>query len=243
MLKKHVVNESKNLNGTYLQECLESHKNIFSRYIYEYLECLIGLEIAFLKRGYISNEERASLMQLEFIKDVAKYNIYERSYKVFLDSKAEYPIHISSYDERCEKIKVMGEDHGEYFDVFDYQVLNNLININLYNLVESRVMREKEINAIQGKIDSLYDNQEEYNKTHEKSIQETIREYQTMRHELIDRGELTSKKAETLQYFYGTLTGSLGCDTLTGQRIIGSMSSSLCKKYPGINVTENIKYY
>lgn len=243
MLKKHVVNESKNINKGYLQECLKSHQRILSRYIYDYLECLIGLEISFLKRGYITEEERAYLIQLDFIKNLAKYNIYERSYKVFKDAHDDYPIHISAYDERCEQLKVMGEENGEYFDVFDYQVFNNLININLYNYLESPVMREREIKIIQEKIDKLYDNQEQYKRTHEKSIQEQIREYQCVRHELMDRTHLEGRRAETLASLNNAIVTNLGIDDMTGNRVLGSMSSSLTKKYPGISITENIKYY
>ena len=64
MLKKRIAKDTNKISREYLLEYLKRHKNIFSKYIYEYLECLINLDITILKNNFISEEEMQYLMQL-----------------------------------------------------------------------------------------------------------------------------------------------------------------------------------
>lgn len=250
MLKKQIINESPKITKEYLQEYLNRHKQIISRYTYDYLECLINLDISILKSGYITEEELQYLMQLGLVQSIAKYNIYESAYQIFKEGSNDYDIIISQKDEKREYLKVIGIDGDKQFIVFDYQALKELININLYQILESPSNREKEINHLVNRIDDLYDNQSKYQQSlGGKSIQDRIREFQSMRHELMDRTSLTGVKFETLNYFnnrllsnYGFLSPKLPSEEVSAKQM-GNMAVSLTKRYPGINLTQNIKYY
>lgn len=241
MLNKSIRNR-RIIDKKNLQEELLKQKNILSKYIYDYLECLMELEVSFLKEGYISNEERKYLMQLELVQDIVRYNLYERAYKVFEEGSLEYPVSLSDKDQKRESLKVWGISEGEDYPIFLYQDMSNLININLYDLVESEKVREKEIKKIEERIDSLYDNQTMIARKNI-SIQDRIREYQTIRHELRERGPLSSEKVDTLHYYNDAIMNSLGIDILSGEKIVKGMSATLKKMYPGVKVYQNIKYY
>lgn len=246
MLKKQVKNEPKRLDKSYLLEYLQAHKSILSKYIYDYLECLIGLDISILKSGYISEEEMQYLMQLGLFQSIAKYNIYERSKAIIDQGASKYDLIISASDDKKEYLRVMGIDEDNQFCVFDYQALNDLININLYNIIESPLNREKEINRIVRNIDNLYDNQARYQNTNGKNIQEEIREQQAIRHELIARTNLTGKKVETLNHFYTQFMIDFGVPThefTSSSTTSNIMEKTLTKKCPGITLNQNIKYY
>lgn len=246
MLRRHAKNEAKRLNETYLLEYLELHKNILSKYTYDYLECLIRLDLSILKKGYITEEEMQYLMQLGLVQSIAKYNIYERAKAIVDQDASKFNLIVSSSDDKKEYLKVMGIDGEEHFCVFDYQAFNDLININLYNIIESPLNREKEINRIVRNINNLYDNQPRYQNMNGKSLQEQIREQQTIRHELMERTKLTGKKAETLNHFYTQFMINFGVPTheFTSESPLGNnMEKTLTKKYPGIIISQNIKYY
>ncbi|MDE5630500.1 MAG: hypothetical protein K2I70_02765 [Bacilli bacterium] len=250
MLKKQVITTSKKISREYLQQSLNNHKNIISRYAYEYLECLINLDISVLKNGYITEEEFQYLMQLDLVQNIAKYNLYEGAYKIFQEDSNCYDIFISPKDEKREYLKVLGINDKEQFIIFDYQVLNDLITINLYHILESPSNREKEINDLVRRIDDLYDNQARHFHTPgEKTLQERIREYQSMRHELLGRTSLTGKKAQTLEHFNNRILSHYGFSSSaippkeSNINQSGNMAVSLTKKYPSINLTQNIKYY
>ena len=250
MLKKQVVTEAKILNPKYLQEYLNHHKKIISRYAYEYLECLINLDISILKSGYITVEEMQYLMQLGLVQSIAKYNIYEKANNIFKEGSKQYDIVISKNAEKKDYLKVMGIDGEEQYVIFDYNALNDLININLYHIIESSSNRNEEIKDLVHRIDDLYANQAHYRAlSGEKSVQERIREYQSMRHELLDRPPLSGVKYETLDYFnkkiladYGFTSGVIPSSEGVKSKK-GNMEASLTKKYPNINLTQNIKYY
>ena len=250
MLKKQVVTEAKILNQKYLQEYLNHHKKIISRYAYEYLECLINLDISILKSGYITEEEMQYLMQLGLVQSIAKYNLYERANKIFQEGSNQHNIIISKNAEKKDYLKVIGITGEEQYVIFDYNAFNDLININLYHIIESSSNREEEIDHLVRQIDDLYDNQAKIRAVSgEKSVQERIRECQNMRHELLDRPPLSGAKYESLNYFnekiladYGYSSGVIPTsEATTSQK--GHMAVSLTKKYPKINLTQNIKYY
>lgn len=250
MLKKQVITETKKITRSSLGEYLNHHKNIISKYAYEYLECLINLDISILKQGYITEEEMQYLMQLGLVKNIAKYNIYESSYKIFQEDYHHFDIFISPRDEKKEYLKVLGINGEEKFIIFDYHALNELININLYHILESPSNREEEILHLERRINDLYDNQvRQFHKPGEKSLQERIREYQNMRHELLDRSALTGAKAKTLEHFNRRLLTHYGfsSDAISPKEAstnqTSNMAVSLTKKYPNITLTQNIKYY
>lgn len=250
MLKKQVVTEAKILNREYLQEYLKHHKKIISKYAYEYLECLINLDISILKSGYITEEEMQYLMQLGLVQSIAKYNIYEKANKIFEEESNQYDVVISKNNEKKDCLKVLGINGEEQYVIFDYRALNDLIDINLYHIIESSSNRDKEINHLVQRIDDLYNNQAKLRVTSgEKSIQVRIREYQSIRHELMDRPPLSGTKYEALDYFnqkiladYGFASGEIpSSEGVTSKK--GNMAVSLTKQYPNINLTQNINYY
>ncbi len=246
MLQKKMVNEPKNLSETYLLEHLYQHKNILSKYMYNYLECLIRLDISILKSGYITEEEMQYLMQLGLVQSVAKYNLYERTYAIFQKDSQDYDIIIDPHNEQKEYLKVMGVDGKEKYVIFDYQAINNIININLYNLVESSSERQKEIGRIDKHIDALYANQSKFSQTEGVSFQDRIRNAQQTRHELMERTSLPGRKVETLNHFNDLLLTDFGYSTKELPNATSStqnMEKTLTKKYPGIDLTQNIKYY
>ncbi len=250
MLKKQVVTEAKILNQKYLQEYLNHHKKIISRYAYEYLECLINLDISILRSGYITEEEMQYLMQLGLVQSIAKYNLYERAQNIFEEGSKQYDIVISKNAEKKDYLKVIGINGEEQYVIFDYNALNDLININLYHIIESPSNRNAEINHLVCQIDDLYENQAQLRATNgEKSVQERIREYQSIRHELMERPPLSGAKYEALDYFnqkiladYGFASGVIPSSKARKSKK-GNMAVSLTKKYPNINLTQNIKYY
>lgn len=63
-----------------LKGLLKKYKTILNQSTYDYLNALIELDIAVLKK-YISNETRLSLSELEIYKDIAKYNLYNYTIK------------------------------------------------------------------------------------------------------------------------------------------------------------------
>ncbi|MCX4364310.1 MAG: hypothetical protein OSJ70_00865 [Bacilli bacterium] len=250
MLKKRIAKDTNKISREYLLEYLKRHKNIFSKYIYEYLECLINLDITILKNNFISEEEMQYLMQLGLVQTIAKYNIYESAYKIFQEGASTHEIVLSPRDEKREYLKVLGVDSQDVFIIFDYKALDDAININLYHLLESHPRRQKEIDHLVNCIDELYNNQtSDFYTPGEKTLQERIREYQDMRHNLLNREKISSPKFATLDYFNNQILSSYGfASSKIPQNVItektdDNMEERLVKKYPNITLTQNIKYY
>ena len=157
-----------------LKLLLESYKGLLSKEIIEYLNSLIELEFSVIK-DYIALNNREILTELSIYRYASIYNIYNRSIKLIKAQKL--PIDINRFDKPidvCEdslnlsfvtrskkRINAFEYDynyHSPYKNkIPEYYYNRNLGEITIYQTLESKARKEKEINLILEKLEKLYD--------------------------------------------------------------------------------------
>jgi len=154
-----------------LKEALNRYRGILLRPTIDYLDSLINLEFSVV-RDYISEDDRQSLSELQIYKRVAIYNIYYRALKLF--NEKNIPHDFSGINNGLEKLMIkVPLDSKRSVSVFDfnykrfcfvgdasvpseYQTMN-IGDVSFYQFLESKEMREAELDRVLKKLEGLYD--------------------------------------------------------------------------------------
>lgn len=152
----------------------ESYKGILSKEMIEYLDSLIELEFSVIK-DYIALDNREILTELSIYRYASIYNIYNRTIKLIKENKL--PLEINKFDKPIDvtknslnlsfvtkskkRINVFEYDynyHSPYRNkIPEYYYNRSLGEITIYQTLESKERKEKEINLILEKLEKLYD--------------------------------------------------------------------------------------
>lgn len=152
----------------------ESYKGILSKEMIEYLDSLIELEFSVIK-DYIALDNREILTELSIYRYASIYNIYNRTIKLIKENKL--PLEINKFDKPIDvtknslnlsfvtkskkRINVFEYDynyHSPYRNkIPEYYYNRSLGGITIYQTLESKERKEKEINLILEKLEKLYD--------------------------------------------------------------------------------------
>lgn len=250
-----------------LVELLEEYKGLLDDSMIEYLDSLINLDFSVI-RDYISYRERQMLSDLIVYRKISKYNIYNRALKLF--KQRDDNLKISGNIAGIEGLNVYAEfDEASYklFD-FNYQESSNLYDmqkascyigtISLYQALDNKEEREKELEQIENKLDNLYNQKNPYNygAPYTRWVfdhMEKIREYEKKFNLLNSKNVLTDtekKEIEMTNKFHELLLEDYGLtnndfedeNTLVLYNKEIESNKTLVKKISNISIVDNIKY-
>ena len=264
-----------------LKLLLESYKKILSKEIIEYLNSLIELEFSVIK-DYIALNNREILTELSIYRYASIYNIYNRSIKLIKEHNL--PLEINRFDKPIDvtknslnlsfvtrskkRINVFEYDynyHSPYKNkIPEYYYNRNLGEITIYQTLESKARKEKEINLILEKLEKLYDKdipirtliEEEligYNTPFENKVKIGLLEKRFT--ELDCKKELTTEDREEIKitnYTAKILLDDMGLkeeDFIVDKEDLFNMSKEFTnleetkvKKLPNLEIKRKIKY-
>ena len=153
---------------------LESYKGILSKEMIEYLDSLIELEFSVIK-DYIALDNREILTELSIFRYASIYNIYNRTIKLIKENKL--PLEINKFDKPIDvrenslnlsfvtkskkRINVFEYDynyHSPYRNkIPEYYYNRNLGGITIYQTLESKEQREKELSKQMEQQKKIYE--------------------------------------------------------------------------------------
>ncbi len=154
-----------------LVESLKKYRGILNNQMIDYLNSLIELDFSVIKE-YIKEEDRKSLAELEIYKKIAIYNIYNRALNLFNKNNIEHnflgnddgfdSLSISVPLNDHKEVKVFDFDYKDFYSKSWSKIPDEFItmvigNISLYQTLESKELREAELNRVINKLDKLYD--------------------------------------------------------------------------------------
>lgn len=256
-----------------LLELLKEYKGILKTSIIDYLNSLIELEFSAIK-DYISDSDRKVLFELEIYRLISIYNIYSRTKKIF--------------DEQNELFKVFGNNEGiegltistnindKQINLLKYRYGNGLYKdlgsqnkslgiISLYQAIESREIREAELERVMKTLEVMYDEKNPYpcnpevcggpGVNWEFNHIRTIRKFEEKFKLLDSRKELSeedkmeielSKKVHDLLFEeFGLVDGEFSDEEdkyLLRDIKSDGLEKTLIKKTNNLTITNNIKY-
>lgn len=255
-----------------LIDLLKKHRGILTNSILDYLNSLVELEFSVVRKN-ISTEEREILSELEIYKKIATYNIYHRALQLLEQQKQ--PLDIDN-NGRLE-ISVQLENRRVELFSFDYQnrisLRENIPDeyktmkigtISLYRSLQNEDIREKEINRVLRKLESLHASHNPYPHRHsvvggldfywERQHKERIEELEKKLTELESKKELTEvdkKEIELTNDIHQLLLADYGLTnedfeerkmTKFTSAEIDRMNKTLVKKLPNLTVVDQIHY-
>lgn len=264
-----------------LKLLLERYKEILSKEIIEYLDSLIELEFSVIKDNTtIKNKE--IITELSIYRYASIYNIYNRSIKLIKENNL--PIEINRFDKSIDvrenslnlsfvtrskkRINVFEYDynyHSPYRNkIPEYYYNRNLGGITIYQTLESKEQREKEINLISEKLKNLYDRYvscrvfvEEEIIGYDSFYESTIKTDQLERRftELDSKKEVTEEEKEEIEitnYVAKIILDDMGLkeeDFIEDKEDLFNMSKEFTnleeikvKKLPNLEIKRKIKY-
>ena len=255
-----------------LIDLLKKHRGILTNSILDYLNSLVELEFSVARKN-ISTEEREILSELEIYKKIATYNIYHRALQLLEQQKQ--PLDIDN-NGRLE-ISVQLENRRVELFSFDYQnrisLRENIPDeyktmkigtVSLYRSLQNEDLREKEINRVLRKLESLHASHNPYPHRHsvvggldfywERQHKERIEELEKKLTELESKKELTEvdkKEIELTNDIHQLLLADYGLTnedfeerkmTKFTSAEIDRMNKTLVKKLPNLTVVDQIHY-
>ena len=260
-----------------LLELLKTYRGILSNPMQDYLNSLIELEFSVI-RDYIKDEDREALSELDVYKKVAIYNIYNRALTLF--KKQEMQFNISGNEEGFERLYVSTRLSDRNVSLFDFyygerRSFNDKIpdeyktmiigSISLSKTLESKELREKELNRVMNKLEMLYDAKNPYPSSRKKiggpssqwryehSIE--IKKYEDMFTELDSKKELTDedkREIEITNEIYNLLLEDYGLTKDSFEEVksrakfgfesYSNLQKKLVKRQPNLTITTDIKY-
>ncbi len=274
MKRNNIITNQENKLATKeeLINLLKKHRGILTNPILDYLNSLVELEFSVI-RNYISIEEREVLSELELYKKIATYNIYYRALQL-LDHEKN-PIEIDN-NERLIVSKQLENRRVKLF-CFDYKDRISLSKnipddyksmkigtVTLYRTLENKDLREKELNRILERLESLYVANNPYLVRHdviggpdvywERQHKEKIEELEKKFTELDNKKELTEVDKQEIQltnYIHQLFLTDYG---LTNEDFeeskmskfttaeIDKMNKTQVKKLPNLTISDQIHY-
>lgn len=154
-----------------LLKLLNTHRDLFSQSIFDYLNSLIELEFSVV-REYINSNDRETLSKIEIYNEIATYNIYFRALDIFKQNAHDLNIRYSdssslerllicnSFDSFFDDIKLFDFNHENKQVDSDLNISSDdkeikIGTISLYQLVENKELKEAELYWISQKMDDL----------------------------------------------------------------------------------------
>lgn len=255
-----------------LIDLLKKHKEILTNSILDYLNSLVELEFSVVREN-ISTEEREILSELELYKKIATYNIYHRALQLLEQQKQ--PLDIDN-NGRLE-ISVQVENRKVELFSFDYQERISLRkdipeeyksmkigNVCLYRTLQNQDIREKEINRVLRKLESLYASHNPYPHRHsvvggldfywERQHKERIEKLEDKLAELDSKKELTEVDKKEIELTNDIHQLLLADYELTNEDFeerkmpkfttseFDRMNKIRTKKMPNLTIVDHIKY-
>ncbi len=260
-----------------LLELLKEYRGILSNPMQDYLNSLIELEFSVI-RDYIKDEDREVLSELEVYKKVAIYNIYNRALNLF--KKQDMQLSISGNENGFESLDVSTQLNDKNVRLFHFNYSENrsfndkipdeyktmrIGTVNLYQTLESKELREKELNRVMNKLEMLYDAHNPYPAPRKKiggpyqqwsrehSLE--IAEYEKLFTELDSKKELTDedkREIELTNEIYNLLLEDYGLTNESFEEVksrdkfgfesYSNLQKTLVKRQPNLTITTGIKY-
>ena len=151
-------------NNDELNDSLKKYKTILNKYKYDYLQALIALDITVFKKS-ISDETRLTLSELEIYKDIAKYNIYNRTIKLIKKEEANIgPVIVEDKNEFLtirtaeERIRLFDFNHVENIfgkTVYSDYKSKNIGTITIFKTLSRLDLTDADIDLIEKKFNSI----------------------------------------------------------------------------------------
>lgn len=255
-----------------LIDLLKKHRGILTNSILDYLNSLVELEFSVVRKN-ISTEEREILSELELYKKIATYNIYHRALQLLEQQKQ--PLDIDN-NGRLE-ISVQVENRKVELFSFDYQERISLRkdipeeyksmkigNVCLYRTLQNQDIREKEINRVLRKLESLYASHNPYPHRHsvvggldfywERQHKERIEKLEDKLAELDSKKELTEVDKKEIELTNDIHQLLLADYELTNEDFeerkmpkfttseFDRMNKIRTKKMPNLTIVDHIRY-
>ena len=143
-----------------LLNLLKNYKTILNKPIYDYMSALIELDVSVIK-DYISDDERSILAELEIYNEAARYNIYNRTIKLFKQEEAKIgKVNIEdingilSIKEANSNTKIFEFNHikNMFGDTVDDEKIKNIGNIFMFKTELASTLNSQDIVLINQKL-------------------------------------------------------------------------------------------
>ena len=143
-----------------LKELLKNYKTILSKAVYDYFSSLIELDIPTMK-DYISNDERKVLSELEIYNEAARYNIYNRTIRLFKQEETNLgPVIIEdgngllSIKDAVSKINLFEFNYikNMFGETVDETKTRNIGNISIFKTELASNLSENDIALVNKKL-------------------------------------------------------------------------------------------
>lgn len=255
-----------------LIDLLKKHRGILTNSILDYLNSLVELEFSVVRKN-ISTEEREILSELELYKKIATYNIYHRALQLLEQQKQ--PIDIDNNGSLI--ISMQLENRRVELFSFDYQnrisLRENIPDeyktmkvgtISLYRSLQNEDLREKEINRVLRKLESLHASHNPYPTRRgvvggpdvywERQHKERVEELEKKLTELESKKELTEVDKKEIELTNDTYQLLLADYELTNEDFeerkmpkfttseFDRMNKTRIKRMPNLTITDQIRY-
>lgn len=255
-----------------LIDLLKKHRGILTNSILDYLNSLVELEFSVARKN-ISTEEREILSELELYKKIATYNIYHRALQLLEQQKQPIDIDnngslIVSMQLENRRVKLFSFDYQNRIslreNIPDEYKTMKIGTVSLYRSLQNEDLREKEINRVLRKLESLHASHNPYPHRHsvvggldfywERQHKERIEELEKKLTELESKKELTEvdkKEIELTNDIHQLLLADYGLTnedfeerkmTKFTSAEIDRMNKTLVKKLPNLTVVDQIHY-
>lgn len=255
-----------------LIDLLKKHKGILTNSILDYLNSLVELEFSVVRKN-ISTEEREILSELEIYKKIATYNIYHRALQLLEQQKQ--PIDIDNNGSLIVSMQL--ENRRVELFSFDYQnrisLRENIPDgyktmkigtVSLYRSLQNEDLREKEINRVLRKLESLHASHNPYPTRRgvvggpdvywERQHKERVEELEKKLTELESKKELTEVDKKEIELTNDTYQLLLADYELTNEDFeerkmpkfttseFDRMNKTRIKRMPNLTITDQIRY-
>ena len=255
-----------------LIDLLKKHRRILTNSILDYLNSLVELEFSVVRKN-ISTEEREILSELEIYKKIATYNIYHRALQLLEQQKLPIDIDnngslIVSMQLENRRVKLFSFDYQNRIslreNIPDEYKTMKIGTVSLYQSLQNEDLREKEINRVLRKLESLHASHNPYPTRRgvvggpdvywERQHKERIEELEKKLTELESKKELTEVDKKEIELTNDTYQLLLADYELTNEDFeerkmpkfttseFDRMNKTRIKKMPNLTITDQIRY-
>lgn len=255
-----------------LIDLLKKHRGILTNSILDYLNSLVELEFSVVRKN-ISTEEREILSELEIYKKIATYNIYHRALQLLEQQKQPIDIDnngslIVSVQLENRRVKLFSFDYQNRIslreNIPDEYKTMKIGTVSLYRSLQNEDLREKEINRVLRKLESLHASHNPYPTRRgvvggpdvywERQHKERIEELEKKLTELESKKELTEVDKKEIELTNDTYQLLLADYELTNEDFeerkmpkfttseFDRMNKTRIKRMPNLTITDQIRY-
>ena len=255
-----------------LIDLLKKHRGILTNSILDYLNSLVELEFSVVRKN-ISTEEREILSELEIYKKIATYNIYHRALQLLEQQKQPIDIDnngslIISMQLENRRVKLFSFDYQNRIslreNIPDEYKSMKIGTVSLYRSLQNEDLREKEINRVLRKLESLHASHNPYPTRRgvvggpdvywERQHKERVEELEKKLTELESKKELTEVDKKEIELTNDTYQLLLADYELTNEDFeerkmpkfttseFDRMNKTRIKRMPNLTITDQIRY-